>query len=194
MKIKKIENKDCYDVSIYFNKLVMEKPGIAEDFTVDPNNNPFIEKLVENCKNNKIIAYIARDESNVYAFGHLNHLDRKIDHHVGELHFGVLKNYDDWKVSIIKRILKEAKDLDFEVVTYYILSTNERFINIVKKAGLEKAGETYDYPLEEHIVEWEKNESFELAFSADRMYKILIERKVEKFFDFKNFQEVGYDH
>jgi L-amino acid N-acyltransferase YncA len=138
--IKVIEKEDIKATSEWFNKLVDEKPGIVENFKVDPKDNPFLEEQVDLVKKGKMITLIMKVEGKVVSKIDVKPLPRNVDKHVGEVSFGALKGYDKESEELVKMAIEKVKSLGLKVLIYYIFDTNKRFISIMEKAGFKKVG------------------------------------------------------
>jgi len=151
MIIRKIEKNDSELLLKFFSELVavdperVERPQDVAKITKE-DEEKWIEKKLMQEDNKEIFVLCGFDENGkIVTEGEVERMPRWIEKHVAEIRFGVLPEYGAAAESVLKDLIKTAKDNGIEVLIYFHLATQKRGIEIMEKLGFETFGTIKNY-------------------------------------------------
>lgn len=145
--IRPVFLSDAEKITEWLNQLVHETPEIVEHVskTTVEQQKQAISNSVWDIRENKAISFVALQDNKIVAKIDIKKRPREIDNHVGEAIFGVLDGYDEAGIALIDEACKKAKDIGVENVVYYMLDSNQRFLQLFKESGFEEVGRMYNF-------------------------------------------------
>lgn len=141
LHISSVAVEDAQNMMEWFNTFVEQDLGVVEDTKVTlEQEKSYLKSCVEQLNNNKLLSIVGRFDQKIVGKVDVRRLPRHVDNHVGEVSFGILREYAQEGVNLIDYISLRAKESNYSVLVYYILDCNQLFIDIFEKAGFRKAG------------------------------------------------------
>lgn len=141
LAIRKLMLADMEKVTLWFNRLVDEQPGIVENTKVEPlTANSFIKNQVALMEEGRLLCLVATCGTKIVAKVDVKPLERTVDRHIAELSFGVLREHRDAGIALLKEAVRQARDRGLKGLLYYVMSCNTLFQEIFEAVGFVKCG------------------------------------------------------
>lgn len=141
LTIRRLMLEDMEKVTLWFNRLVDEQPGIVESTKAKSlTDNSFIEDQVALMEEGRFFCLVATYGAEIVAKVDVKPLKRTVDRHIAELSFGVLREYREAGVALLKEVVRQARAGGLKGLLYYVMSCNTLFQEIFKAVDFVKCG------------------------------------------------------
>lgn len=138
---KIISINDAKALTEWFNKLVEEKSGIVESYSVTVDQEKaYIKSLSKDIYDGKLLCLLSYVNGKIVARIDIKKMPRSVDEHMAEVSFGVLKENESYGIELIGYSQNIAKTMGICGLMYYILETNTYFSRIFQISGFTKIG------------------------------------------------------
>lgn len=150
MQVRRPELADAGKLLIFFEKLVKADPERVERMKdvkrLDvEKEREWIQQRLSGEKTQELFALVAEVDAEIVAEGEVERLKRWPERHVAEIRFGSLPGQEGVAFQIIEQLAHIAQKNGIEVLVFFHLSTQQREITIMQKAGFREVGRIKGY-------------------------------------------------